>query len=428
MLLAIAACYNNTQLALGLAVITATAGVRQGSPTSCFLFTCYVNPLIRAFKALCQPDGFLQKLHCLMLMDDTVIFATSREQCERKFDILMDFCQESGMVLNDGKTKFMVFNGEQQDMNEITRGDIKVKVCDKYVYLGATFTGDGRLDTSVKRHAHVKYCHVLKFLAFVKQQCDFPFWSKKLVFDAALLSAVFYSCESWMADSVFKHVQPMYHSAVKALLGVRTTTANYLCLAEVGLPTVKGYIQDLQAKYFTKILAQRENLVDDPFMFAWVICREKRTPHYVYVSRLLAASCTRENDIAKVKCSIANDNIHSKFRVYKEINPDMSVHPVYGHSKTVPEHQRLCFSRLRLSSHNLRIETGRWSRTPREQRLCACGEVQTEEHIICKCHLTNDIREKAIENNVDFSNVSSFFASNTIVVCKVLYDMYNCFM
>ena len=56
---------------------------------------------------------------------------------------------------------------------------------------------------------------------------------------------------------------------------------------------------------------------------------------------------------------------------------------------------RITFTRFRTSSHRLRIETGRWCRTPREKRLCQCGEgVQTEEHIIMHCPRTEVIKQK----------------------------------
>ena len=63
---------------VGTVVISAFIGVRQGSPTSCFLFTVYVNGLIRRYKENCEQNGFLKWLHVLMLMDDTVILATTR--------------------------------------------------------------------------------------------------------------------------------------------------------------------------------------------------------------------------------------------------------------------------------------------------------------------------------------------------------------
>ena len=60
----------------------------------------------------------------------------------------------------------------------------------------------------------------------------------------------------------------------------------------------------------------------------------------------------------------------------------------------VLDYLRINFTRFRTSSHRLRIETGRWSRIPHEQRLCECGEgVQNEQHIMT-CPLLNDIRRR----------------------------------
>ena len=51
----------------------------------------------------------------------------------------------------------------------------------------------------------------------------------------------------------------------------------------------------------------------------------------------------------------------------------------------IPEFVRIYITRLRLSSHTLKIETGRWSRIPRDSRLCDCQKIQTESHIIEDC-------------------------------------------
>ena len=58
-LLALVAMYKLTKSILGVATVTASVGVRQGSPTSCFLFTIYVNTLIRMLKDRSGEDGFL---------------------------------------------------------------------------------------------------------------------------------------------------------------------------------------------------------------------------------------------------------------------------------------------------------------------------------------------------------------------------------
>ena len=114
MLFAIATMYMVTKSVLGTTVITAMMGVRQGSPTSCFLFIVFVNTLIKMLKDRCPDDGFLKFLHVLMLMDDTVILATSRNSLESKLKILSEFCISHGMVMNSSKTnswRLMVMYG-----------------------------------------------------------------------------------------------------------------------------------------------------------------------------------------------------------------------------------------------------------------------------------------------------------------------------
>ena len=103
MISAIANLYSNTQMVLGAALISTTIGVRQGSPSSCFLFTMYIDSLVRDLRAVCGVDGFLGRLHCLLLMDDTILLATSRDQCIKKVEVLRNFCNQSGMVINQSK-------------------------------------------------------------------------------------------------------------------------------------------------------------------------------------------------------------------------------------------------------------------------------------------------------------------------------------
>ena len=120
------------------------------------------------------------------------------------------------------------------------------------MYLGAVFTQDAKIESSLAIHCKDKYKHVLKFFAFVAKNCNFPFWVKKKVFEAAILSAILYSCESWLSNSV-KAIGRLYMSLLKSLLGVRISTPNDLCLIELGYPIVKGRIQQVHSRFFRKV-------------------------------------------------------------------------------------------------------------------------------------------------------------------------------
>ena len=101
MLSALLNMYKNTYNILNSTKISTSSGVRQGAPTSCLLFTTYVDKMVRMIKESMQNDGFLGRLHVLMLMDDTVIMATSREKCLKKLEALLNFCDEYGMMINE---------------------------------------------------------------------------------------------------------------------------------------------------------------------------------------------------------------------------------------------------------------------------------------------------------------------------------------
>ena len=84
----------------------------------------------------------------------------------------------------------------------------------------------------------------------------------------------------------------------------------------------------------------------------------------------------------------------------------------------VDELERVNWTRMRLSSHSLAVEVGRWNRRgrgtlPMEERLCVCGQVQTERHVIEICPRTENIREQwnvssmtnLLSEREDFNNV-----------------------
>ena len=68
-----------------------------------------------------------------------------------------------------------------------------------------------------------------------------PYMYKKKVLQAAIISSLLYSCESWL-DARTKELEQMYIGALKALLGVRETTRTDIVHLETGMPTLKELI------------------------------------------------------------------------------------------------------------------------------------------------------------------------------------------
>lgn len=95
----------------------------------------------------------------------------------------------------------------------------------------------------------------------------------------------------------------------------------------------------------------------------------------------------------------------------------------------INEFHRISFTRFRVSGHSLAIETGRWNRKgkgrlPVEERLCECGLIQTERHVIEVCHLTAHLRTNYNVNVLEdlFTDVIPHEQA-----CKILHEVLNIF-
>ena len=78
----------------------------------------------------------------------------------------------------------------------------------------------------------------------------------------------------------------------------------------------------------------------------------------------------------------AKGTIHPKFKIYTEMNPNLEKSPFILNPHPLSKD----VIRFRLGSHVLPIETGRWSRKLREDRLCDdCGVLGDERHAIFDC-------------------------------------------
>ena len=416
MLSAITAMYKITTCILGTTIIQSSIGVRQGSPTSCFLFVMFVDVLVKKIKENVDVDDFLGWLHTLMLMDDTVILATSREKLISKLKHLENYCENYGMVINEKKTKLMVLLGDECDKETIRLGDVKIKHCEKYIYLGAVFTADGSTASSLKEHVKERNSNLNKLSIFLAANYDAPYVVKKKVFQAAFSAAILYGMESWL-DVSLKPIELMYMKGVRALLGVRISTPSDLCLIEAGIPPLKSLVHNAQARFFRR-MAARTQMTDDPFGFVVNLTEKENPKMWLEIQRLVSIMDHVKHGTEELRLSVTS-NVGSKFCTYRSLNPLLSIHPLYYTSEYIPDSLRISFSRLRLSSHKLRIEIGRWSKTPRHERLCGCGAIQDEKHILT-CPDNEQIMQRYGYTDDDITHLFDDMSNRKLLMLKEL--------
>ena len=102
----------------------------------------------------------------------------------------------------------------------------------------------------------------------------------------------------------------------------------------------------------------------------------------------------------------------------------MPAKPVFGtefYIKTIQNRKlRSILCKLRCGTLPIQIELGRYSKTPRAERICRyCtkGEVEDENHILFHCPLYHDERKKFFDSRKFDTNVTfSDLMSNDVIV------------
>ncbi len=136
---------------------------------------------------------------------------------------------------------------------------------------------------------------------------------------------------------------------------------------------------------------------DDPFSFVVKTVCDTGGNTRLYLTGLLHEN---PDDIQvgwnELKNCVLNSASSRRISYRTIMNPALAVHPLYQTNYKVSELHRSAFTRFRVSARSLAVEMGRWSRRgrgylPLAERVCTCGDVQTEEHVIQFCPLRQHI-------------------------------------
>ena len=163
---------------------------------------------------------------------------------------------------------------------------------------------------------------------------------------------------------------------------------------------------------------------DDPLMHAINIVKAHNKPVWSCIENVLNGDKFVDAEFNAMKEAITNaPPSATRSHTYLSLNPELEVHPIYTDcSTTIPDYLRITFTRFRISSHVLRVETGRWSRTPREERLCQCGlDIQNESHLFV-CPLARNLAETFSK---PCPTPKDFFEETTPDDLKVLHQMLD---
>ena len=151
----------------------------------------------------------------------------------------------------------------------------------------------------------------------------------------------------------------------------------------------------------------------------------KNTPGFKFINKTINEN-TNEEALNKYVNTVRNSaNTFTKFVNYRtNMNPDLNTHNIYGKTVYIPDYLRTSFTRVRLMSHRLKSETGRWSRIPVEGRVCQCDRtsIQDESHVLLICSISAHLRTEF--NMLSFVSMSSLInSSDSYNMCKYMHKV-----
>lgn len=470
--------YNNATVCskteVGLSrEITVRKGVLQGNTLSPTLFNIFINDIVDSLKDCDSPtvdEAGLVPVPCLMYADDIVILSTTKKGLQDKLNSLHEYCNKWGLQINREKTKVIVFSKHEPILPLFFKiGDAIINTTDNYKYLGIIFNkrGDMKMAQNHLSRQGSKALHSLKRAVRTKN-ISVPVMAK--LFDTLVAPILTFGSEIWLPyckDINLKDTQNLENNLLekcittvlphenvhmkfcKQLLGVHRKSMNFPVLAELGrfpistkilgqiisfwLHIMESDQHGLLRQTYSSLLSQehkeenkwllfvREFLTSSGFKHVW---QNQSTIHPARLKHALTKHV--ETQFVRLWRTKKEGN-SSKLQFYKGVSHDYSLQPYL----LLTQEHRQAMSKLRISAHDLEIEKGRYTGTPREERLCRnCGVVEDELHFLDSCTMYAHLRQQLLPNTSTGSDeirVSSLFTDSDIQrqLAKYVYDCFQ---
>ena len=405
--------------------IQSNVGVKQGCVLSPLLFNVFLSDLPEIFTYECDPVRISDiEINCLMFADDLVLMSVSATGLQKCLCKLQQYRDTWCLEINIDKTKVMIFNkgGHKISRYQFKIYETVIDIVQQYCYLGIIFSSCG----SFKRACNLLYDKALKAFYMLKQIQ--PHNNVKIafsLFDALVLPILSYGGIVWgplyakkvttanfMSSCNDSSVEKLNIKMCKYLLGVHKKSTNDAVRGELGRYPLLIKILDYSYRYFRKINSSSSDTLvrlscDDNDI------RSLYHSWYNSISRLV--------DVFNQSHSFVNDmnNVYSKhwtvmmqsctgkLRTYSQFKKQFALE---NYIIQFPLHLRRNFTRLRISAHNLAIETGRYTNNKVSssqditKRVCFhCKNIESEYHLIFECDLYNDARSKFINRLNEFT-------------------------
>ena len=405
-----------------------SSGVKQGDNLSPTLFNLFLNDLAVGIKRL--NDGVLVDDMCVSILlyaDDIILLAPEENKLQNQLDYLYEWCKKWRMSVNISKSQIIHFRPTKCKRSEFiwTLGDQNLEVVPKYKYLGVylnehmdfSYTADILSTAASKALGKLRY--KLRFL----KECHYSTFTK--LYTSCIVPILDYASAVWGYKNFSSH-DNIQRRAIRYFLGLHRFAANDMVEGDMGwlpcqnrrfLAMVNYWNRLLKlepTRFLYKIFKWNLKFVNYESTWAWEMKSIFSKTNPACFESLI--ECDTRFTYEKLLCQYTEKWNSSRFEKpklrYFNMYKSTFEPEDYVKSKTLPKRSRSLFAQFRASTLPLEIETGRYSGTTLENRLCKIcgdGEVEDEIHFLCHCKTYTSDRVKlyiqAQQSNANFNEL-----------------------
>jgi len=389
------------------------------------LFSLFLNDLEETFilNGYEGVDLLMFQIFILLYADDIVLFAVTPQALQCGFEILSSYCQKWQLKVNVNKTKVIVFRkaGPLARNIQFTYNNENIEIVSNISYLGVVFTSGGSFNQTQITLAGQARKAIFKMKKYLYTITNITVSHQLELFDKLVKPILNYGCEVWGFHKA-QNIERLHTQFCKNILGVKRATQNDFVYCELGQHSliVSRYFKIV--KYWFKIIESKENkyikliynimkhdfeltpskknwvsslhqlLSSLGFLEVWIHQGVGQKEVFLSLFKQRIKDCFYQDMNSRL-----TESSRALFYRHLNINNDLKMYL----TSISNENHRIALSKLRVSSHRLIIESGRWHKpiaTPYNERKCThCQKIDDEYHFILECSLLNDLRKKYID-------------------------------
>ena len=403
-------------------------GVRQGENLSPLLFSVYLNDL-QTYLDKNHAQGITWdvendymftyiKMIILLFADDTVIFATNKEDLQVALNVFENYCDQWKLTVNIAKTKIMVFSGGriQANLHFYFKGS-EVEIVSEYKYLGIFLARSGSFLKAKKHIAEQANIAVFSLLRKIRH-LNLPIDMQIDLFNKMIKPILLYGCEIWGFGNIdiIERVQLKFF---KHILHLKKSTPSFMIYGELGVYPLIIDIQSRIVSFWAKTNVNKRNHIASLMYDGLYILNEQRVLKTKWLDNI--KNLLNSHGYSNVWENQNNFNVDWFIRSFKQRLKDTYLqnwqslvdlsssgknYRIFKHKfelnnyySYLPTKKCRLLTAFRTRNHRLPIEVGRWSSIPIGERKCKlCNDgIGDEFHYVLECKSLKEQRQQYIK-------------------------------